>query len=72
MESFVAFLLTVWSVVCLILFFKVWRMTNDVRAIREKLSPLPKKEHDKYANIPTSWEEVDKNDENTAVNESTL
>ena len=72
MESFVVFLLTVWSVVCLILFFKVWRMTNDVRAIREKLSPLPKKEYDKYANIPTSWEEVDENDENTAVNESAL
>lgn len=72
MENFIAFLLTVWSVACLILFFKVWRMTNDVHAIREKISPLPKKEHDKYANIPSSWEEVDRKNENSELKEQTL
>ena len=28
-------IMLVWSVLCLILFFKVWGMTNDVRALKE-------------------------------------
>lgn len=31
----------VWSVLCIILFFKLWRMTDDVRAIREMMRGKP-------------------------------
>lgn len=31
----------VWSVLCIILFFKIWRMTDDVRAIREMMRGKP-------------------------------
>lgn len=60
MDKFMVFLLFVWAVVCLILFAKVWKMTNDIRAIREKISPKPKKKSlDRFANVPSSWDEVE-------------
>ena len=61
MDKFGVFLLSVWGVVCLILFFKIWRMTDDIHAIREKISPKPKNTNtDRFANVPASWDEVEK------------
>ena len=37
MEILYLLLALVWSILCLILFFKVWGMTNDVRDIRDHL-----------------------------------
>ena len=37
MKELVIILYVVWAVLCLILFFKVWRMCNDVRCIKNKL-----------------------------------
>ncbi len=39
MEIIYLVLAIVWSVLCIILFFKIWGMTNDVREIKEKLFP---------------------------------
>lgn len=37
MEPLFIILYLVWGVLCLILFFKVWRMCNDVRRIKNRL-----------------------------------
>ena len=37
MEGFFAVLAIIWSILCLILFFKIWHMTNDVSIIKELL-----------------------------------
>ena len=43
METFIAILALVWSILCLILFFKIWGMTNDVKEILKCLQkPLLK------------------------------
>ncbi len=48
METFYLFLGLAWSILCLILFFKIWGMTNDVREIKTLLA---NKESEK--SIPT-------------------
>ena len=36
-------------------------MTDDIHAIREKISPKPKNTNtDRFANVPASWDEVEK------------
>lgn len=43
-EQFYFFMIVasiVWGVLCIILFFKVWGMTNDVKAIRELMRGKP-------------------------------
>ena len=37
MEVLYLILTLVWSILCLILFFKIWGMTNDVRQIKNHL-----------------------------------
>ena len=37
MENFFAILAIVWSILCIILFFKIWGMTNDISEIRNYL-----------------------------------
>ena len=37
MDALYIILAIVWSILCLILFFKVWVMTNDVREIKDHL-----------------------------------
>ena len=37
MEVLYLVLAIVWSVLCLVLFFKIWGMTNDVREIKNSL-----------------------------------
>lgn len=37
MEIFLSILALIWSVLCLILFFKIWGMTNDVKEIKGHL-----------------------------------
>ena len=47
------------SVLSIILFFKLWRMTNDIHALREKYAPKTK-EKGKFDDVPATWEEADK------------
>ena len=37
MEVLYLILALVWSILCLILFFKIWGMTNDIRQIKDHL-----------------------------------
>ena len=39
METFILILSIVWSILCLVLFFKIWGMTNDVKKILETITP---------------------------------
>ena len=39
MELFVSLIIIVFGVLQIILFFKLWGMTNDVAALREKFAP---------------------------------
>ena len=40
MENFFVVLALIWSILCLILFFKIWRMTNDVCIIKDLMHRL--------------------------------
>lgn len=40
MEVFAYLLALVWSILCLILFFKIWGMTNNVEHLRGKYMNL--------------------------------
>lgn len=44
MESFTDIVMIIGTILSLILFFKVWGMCNDVRALREKYAPKPKEQ----------------------------
>lgn len=44
METFTDIVIIVGAILSLILFFKVWGMCNDVRALREKYAPKPKEQ----------------------------
>lgn len=44
MESFIDIVMIIGTILSLILFFKVWGMCNDVRALREKYVPKPKEQ----------------------------
>lgn len=59
MESFIAIVVIVWSILCLVLFFKLWGMTNDVKKILEMITP--KQEDVKPAN-PIEPEDIAKNE----------
>lgn len=37
MLNFISFIIVVVSVLQIVLFFKIWKMTNDVRKIKKKL-----------------------------------
>lgn len=41
METIILILAFVWSILCLILFFKIWGMTSDVAEIKELLKNRP-------------------------------
>ena len=43
MEVIYYFILFIWSILCLILFAKVWSMTNDIRTIKNILLDLANK-----------------------------
>lgn len=53
----------VWGILCIILFFKVWRACNDIKRIADKYAPDLEKEREKR-NRPRSSvetkEELDK------------
>lgn len=61
MEGFIYIIVFVCAILNIILFFKVWRMTNDVHALREKYAP-ENKEKENFDGVPATWEEVDEND----------
>ena len=61
MEGCIYIIVFVCAILNIILFFKVWRMTNDVHALREKYAP-ENKEIEKFDGVPATWEEVDEND----------
>ena len=44
MEALTDILIIVGAILSLILFFKIWGMCNDVRALREKYAPKPKEQ----------------------------
>ena len=44
METFTDITIIVGAILSLILFFKIWGMCNDVRALREKYAPKPKEQ----------------------------
>lgn len=58
MEGFIYIIVFVCAILNIILFFKVWRMTNDVHALREKYAP-ENKEKGKFDGVPATWDEVD-------------
>lgn len=49
METIILILAIVWSILCLILFFKIWGMTSDVAEIKELL---------RNRSLPTSTTEI--------------
>lgn len=57
MEGFIYIIVFVCAILNIVLFFKVWRMTNDVHALKEKFIP---KKKSKFDNVPATWEEADK------------
>ena len=59
MEVFIYIIVFVCAILNIALFFKVWRMTNDVHALREKYAS-ENKEKGKFDDVPATWEEVDK------------
>ena len=61
MEGFIYIIVFVCAILNIILFFKVWRMTSDVHALREKYAP-ENKEKGKFDGVPATWDEVDEND----------
>lgn len=61
MEGFIYIIVFVCAILNIILFFKVWRMTNDVHSLREKYAP-ENKEKGKFYGVPSTWDEVDEND----------
>lgn len=56
MESFIYIIVLVCAILNIVLFFKVWRMTDDVHALKEKFVP---KEKGKFNDVPTTWEEAE-------------
>lgn len=40
MEIFVGFLALIWSIICIILFFKIWGMTNNVEKLTREVHEL--------------------------------
>ena len=57
METFIAIMSIIWTVLCLVFFFKVWGMTNDVKEIKKHLIsviPLHSKEIVEEINKPKS------------------
>ncbi len=65
MEGFFEIVTFVCLVLSVVLFFKIWRMANDIHALREKYAPKTKPA-DKYASVPTTWEEYDEREGNRA------
>ncbi len=59
METFISIVVIIWSILCLVLFFKLWGMTNDVKKILETITP--KKEIVKPTN-PIKPEDMAKNE----------
>lgn len=47
------------AILSIILFFKVWRATDDIHALREKFAPKGS-EKGKFDDVPATWDEVDK------------
>ena len=43
MEGFIIFLAIIWSILCFILFIKIWIMTNHVSNIKDTLSNIAQK-----------------------------
>lgn len=60
METFIAIVVIVWSILCLVLFFKLWGMTNDVKKILETITP--KQEDVTPAANPIEPEDIAKNE----------
>jgi len=59
MEGVMYIIMFVCAVLSIILFFKVWRMTDDVHAIRDKFAPKTENKG-KFDDVPATWEEADK------------
>ena len=53
MEGFIYIIVFVCAILNIILFFKVWRMTSDVHALREKYAP-ENKEKGKFDGVPAT------------------
>lgn len=61
MECFIYIIVFVCAILNIILFFKVWRMTNEVHALMEKYAP-ENKEKGKFDGVPATLDEVYEND----------
>ena len=61
MEGFIYIIVFVCAILNIILFFKGWRITNDLHALRENYAP-ENKEKEKFDGVPATWDEVDEND----------
>ena len=62
----------VWSILCLILFFKVWGMTNDVRIIKDLLSSQSISAPVNYNTVNERVTENKKENENKEVSDEAL
>lgn len=67
MEDFLNFVMFVCVVLSAILFFKVWRMANDIHALRKKFAPK-EKEKGKFDDVPATWKEADREKQNVRAN----
>ncbi len=64
MEYFIIVLQVIWGILSIILFFKVWGMTNDIKRIADKIAPKENQLPDNYQLEPQSTceEECDNNE----------
>ena len=51
METFYNILAIVWAILSIILFFKIWGMCDDVRALRNKFAPKQKEQFESDKDI---------------------
>ena len=59
MEVFVSLIIIVFGVLQIILFFKLWGMTNDVRKLTEHFCDTPQEQHFETDNSESEKEEYD-------------
>lgn len=64
METIFLIIALIWSILCLILFFKVWGMTSDVSEIKELLKGIS---YNKQVSFDETTQQ-DKSTENTLIN----
>lgn len=59
MDLGLALIAVIWSILNIILFFKLWRACNDIKRIADKYAP-EKQDKPRHSNTPETKEEVER------------